>query len=78
MLDQCPRCGAALKPGFVQSAGRSIFWTPHKKRGVMNLPMWEGEFSFTTGISWIAAKCPARYCGNCGLILIETKEEEST
>ena len=78
MFDHCPRCGEALTPGFVRSGQRSILWTPSGKRRVSYLPMWEGEFSLPGECLWNGAKCPARHCEKCGLILIETKEGEST
>ena len=79
MFDQCPRCGEALTPGFVRSGQRSILWTPFdEKHRFTCLPEQEGEFSLPGANLWNGAKCPAQHCKKCGLILIETKEEEST
>lgn len=79
VLDHCPRCEEALKTGFLRSGQRSILWTPFDEKVRFTcLPAWEGEFSLPGANLWRGAKCPARYCENCGLILIETKKEEST
>ncbi len=77
MFDCCPRCKGALTPGFLRSGQRSILWTPHTERIGPYLPQEEGEFSLPGANLWKGAKCPAQYCENCGLIMIETKEEES-
>ena len=75
----CPRCGEALKPGFLRSGQRSVLWTPFDEEDRFTcLPGREGEFSLPGANLWRGAKCPAQYCENCGLIMIETKEEEST
>lgn len=76
MLDQCPRCGEELKPGFLRSGSRNILWTPFDKWRVSYLP-WEGELSLQEKRFGSGVKFPAQYCKKCGLILIET-EEEST
>ena len=78
MFDHCPRCGEALKPGFLRTGQRNILWTPNggKSRFTFH-PIWEEEFSLPGECLWNGAKCPARHCEKCGLILIETKEEES-
>ncbi|MCI9610219.1 MAG: hypothetical protein HFG07_08425 [Oscillibacter sp.] len=78
MFDHCPRCGEALTLGFVRSGQRCILWTSSGKRRISYLPMREGEFSLPGESLWSGVKCPSQYCENCGLILIETKEEEST
>ena len=77
MFDRSPRCGETLKPGFVSAAGRNILWTPSSRFRISNLPMEKGEFSLPGEGFWRGAMCPAQYCEHCGLILIETKEEES-
>ena len=78
MFDCCPRCGEALKPGFLRSGSRHILWTPFDEWRASYLPMWEGEISLQEKRFGSGVKLPARCCGKCGLILIETKEEEST
>ena len=78
MFDHCPRCGKSLRPGFLRSGQRSILWTSSGEDRSAYIPSGEGEFSLPGTNLWSGAKCPARYCENCGLILIETKEEEST
>ena len=77
MFDRCPRCGETLKPGFLRTGQRSILWTPSGESRMVNLPMEKGEFELPGASLWHGARCPAPYCKNCGLILIETKEEES-
>lgn len=78
MFGQCPRCGESLRPGFLRSGQRGILWTPSGENRGAYVPGGEGEFFLPGANLWCGAKCPARYCKNCGLILIETKEEEST
>ena len=79
MFDRCPRCGEPLKPGFVRGGGAAMIWTPFQKRGPTDFPLWMGEFELPNqGGRLSGAKCPARRCEKCGLILIETNEEEST
>ncbi len=78
MFDHCPRCEAALKPGFLRSGQRGILWTPSGKNRLSYLPMGEGEFELPAESLLKGVKWPGQYCENCGLILIETKEEEST
>lgn len=75
MFDHCPRCGEALKPGFLRSGGH-ILWTPSGKWRLSYLP-GEEEIPLEPTSYWSGAKRPAQYCGNCGLILVETKEEGS-